>query len=259
VHVDGQATRSCVTPLAAVAGQARCARSKASAGTARCTRCRSAWLEHQVPQCGYCQSGMLMAAAALLARNADPSDAEVDAAITNLCRCGTTPRVRAAIRARPATRKGPPARPRGSGKRHEPPALDPQRLGRGRRAARRLGRAAAAQPPGGRDALPVVDGGIALNGWIRIGLTAASSLAMPRSEMGQGVHTALAMLVAEELDVPLARRAARAGGRDSRYGNVSAAVEAMLPFSPSDSEPGRQTAACAPSRWVLGKLTRELG
>lgn len=57
-----------------------------------------AWLAEQVPQCGYCQSGMLMAAAALLARNPDPSDADIDAAMTNLCRCGTYPRVRAAIK-----------------------------------------------------------------------------------------------------------------------------------------------------------------
>jgi isoquinoline 1-oxidoreductase alpha subunit len=58
-----------------------------------------AWVAHQVPQCGYCQSGMLMAAAALLARNRRPSDADIDAAITNICRCGTYPRLRAAIRA----------------------------------------------------------------------------------------------------------------------------------------------------------------
>ena len=60
---------------------------------------QQAWLAQQVPQCGYCQSGMLMAAAALLASNRTPSDAEIDAAITNICRCGTYPRIRAAIRA----------------------------------------------------------------------------------------------------------------------------------------------------------------
>jgi isoquinoline 1-oxidoreductase alpha subunit len=59
---------------------------------------QQAWLAHQVPQCGYCQSGMLMAAAALLAKNRDPSDADIDAAITNLCRCGTYPRIREAIK-----------------------------------------------------------------------------------------------------------------------------------------------------------------
>jgi isoquinoline 1-oxidoreductase alpha subunit len=65
-----------------------------------------AWIAHQVPQCGYCQSGMLMAAAALLERNPKPSDADIDAAITNLCRCGTYPRVRAAIHAAAAELRG---------------------------------------------------------------------------------------------------------------------------------------------------------
>lgn len=112
---------------------------------------------------------------------------------------------------------------------------------------------------GGRDALPVVDGGVALNGWIRVGLDGSVSLVMPRSEMGQGVHTALAMLVAEELDVPLAAVRLEPVGADSRYGNVSAAVEAMLFFSAEDSEPGRQTGTVRASHWLLGKLTRELG
>lgn len=113
VHVDGVATRSCVTPLSAVAGKAvRTIESLGAPG--RPHALQKAWLAHQVPQCGYCQSGMLMAAAALLARNPDPSDADIDAAITNLCRCGTYPRVRAAIRAaaieqRSATRR--PAAP----------------------------------------------------------------------------------------------------------------------------------------------------
>ena len=70
-----------------------------------------AWVAHQVPQCGYCQSGMLMAAAALLAKNRKPSDAEIDAAITNVCRCGTYPRLRAAIGriARPRAAERPEA------------------------------------------------------------------------------------------------------------------------------------------------------
>ncbi|MGF2508735.1 (2Fe-2S)-binding protein, partial [Ralstonia pseudosolanacearum] len=68
---------------------------------------QQAWIDEQVPQCGYCQSGMLMAAADLLARQPDPSDADIDAAITNLCRCGTYPRVRSAIkRAAQALREG---------------------------------------------------------------------------------------------------------------------------------------------------------
>ncbi len=105
VHVDGQAQRSCVTPLAAVAGRSiRTIEGLAEAGKPHALQ--MAWLAHQVPQCGYCQSGMLMAAAALLARNPKPSDADIDAAITNLCRCGTYPRIRAAIQAAAAELRG---------------------------------------------------------------------------------------------------------------------------------------------------------
>ena len=97
VHVDGRAARSCVTPVATVAGKA--VHTIESLGTDAAPHAlQRAWVEHQVPQCGYCQSGMLMAAAALLAVNPKPSDADIDAAITNLCRCGTYPRVRAAIK-----------------------------------------------------------------------------------------------------------------------------------------------------------------
>jgi isoquinoline 1-oxidoreductase alpha subunit len=97
VHVDGRAVRSCVTPLSTVEGKA--VRTIESLGTDAAPHAlQRAWVEHQVPQCGYCQSGMLMAAAALLAVNPKPSDADIDAAITNLCRCGTYPRVRAAIK-----------------------------------------------------------------------------------------------------------------------------------------------------------------
>ena len=97
VHVDGQALRSCVTPLSAVAGKS--VRTIEALGSKEQPHpLQKAWLAHQVPQCGYCQSGMLMAAAALLAKNPNPSDADIDAAITNLCRCGTYPRVRDAIK-----------------------------------------------------------------------------------------------------------------------------------------------------------------
>lgn len=97
VHVDGQAVRACITPAGAVEGRA--IRTIESLGTREAPHAlQRAWLLHQVPQCGYCQSGMLMAAAALLADKPKPSDADIDAAITNLCRCGTYPRVRAAIK-----------------------------------------------------------------------------------------------------------------------------------------------------------------
>jgi isoquinoline 1-oxidoreductase alpha subunit len=96
VHVDGEATRACVTPLGSVAGKAvTTIEGLSQAGHPHALQL--AWLAEQVPQCGYCQSGMLMAAAALLARTPKPSNADIDAALTNLCRCGSYPRVRAAI------------------------------------------------------------------------------------------------------------------------------------------------------------------
>lgn len=96
VRVDGQAVRSCVTPVAAVAGKQ--IQTIESLGTAdKPHALQAAWMVEQVPQCGYCQSGMLMAAAALLEKIPRPTDADIDATMTNICRCGTYQRVRAAI------------------------------------------------------------------------------------------------------------------------------------------------------------------
>jgi len=108
VHVDGRATRSCVTPLESVRGK-RVTTIEALGSVASPHPLQVAWVRHQVPQCGYCQSGMLMAAAALLATNRSPSDADIDAAITNLCRCGTYPRIRAAIHSAAAELRRPPS------------------------------------------------------------------------------------------------------------------------------------------------------
>ena len=95
VHKDGQAIRSCVTPVASVAGAK--IKTIESLGTPEKPHpLQLAWIAEQVPQCGYCQSGMLMAAAALLERKPKPTDADIDEAMTNLCRCGTYQRVRAA-------------------------------------------------------------------------------------------------------------------------------------------------------------------
>jgi isoquinoline 1-oxidoreductase alpha subunit len=102
VRLGGEAVRSCVTPLSAVQGRA-VETIEGLGGPDAPHALQRAWAEHQVPQCGYCQSGMLMAAAALLAKTPRPSDADIDAAITNLCRCGTYPRVRAAIHSAAAT------------------------------------------------------------------------------------------------------------------------------------------------------------
>ena len=96
VHIDGQAVRSCVIPVSAVVRtQIRTIESLATSHAPH--RLQEAWIAEQVPQCGYCQSGMLMAAAALLERKPKPTDADIDVAMTNFCRCGTYQRVRSAI------------------------------------------------------------------------------------------------------------------------------------------------------------------
>jgi isoquinoline 1-oxidoreductase alpha subunit len=98
VHVDGMAMRSCSMPVSTVEGkQITTIEGLAQSGTLH--KVQQAWLEHDVPQCGYCQSGMIMAVAALLKEKPKPTDADIDANITNICRCGTYQQVRAAIHA----------------------------------------------------------------------------------------------------------------------------------------------------------------
>ena len=96
VHVDGTAMRSCSVPASAVAGR-KITTIEGLAQGGKLTKVQKAWVEHQVPQCGYCQTGMIMAAEALLKTNPKPTDADIDAAVTNICRCGTFQEVRAAI------------------------------------------------------------------------------------------------------------------------------------------------------------------
>jgi isoquinoline 1-oxidoreductase subunit alpha len=98
VHIDGVATRSCQVPVGTLGRQA-VTTIEALAHDGRLHPLQKAWIDHDVPQCGYCQSGMLMAAAALLARTPEPTDADINAAVTNICRCGTYQRIRAAIHA----------------------------------------------------------------------------------------------------------------------------------------------------------------
>jgi aerobic-type carbon monoxide dehydrogenase small subunit (CoxS/CutS family) len=96
VHIDGAATRSCVLPLGAAAGRSVTTIEWLSADRSHAVQ--KAWLEIDVPQCGYCQSGQIMSAAALLKSNPNPNDADIDAAMSgNICRCGTYPRIRKAI------------------------------------------------------------------------------------------------------------------------------------------------------------------
>ena len=96
VHVDGLAVRSCSVPVSAVSG-AKITTIEGLASGGKLHKVQKAWLDHDVPQCGYCQSGMIMAVAALLKKNPKPTDADIDAAITNICRCGTFQQVREAI------------------------------------------------------------------------------------------------------------------------------------------------------------------
>jgi aerobic-type carbon monoxide dehydrogenase small subunit (CoxS/CutS family) len=96
VHLAGEPSRSCVTPVSAVGDQP--VTTIEGLSTDRSHPVQQAWMEIDVPQCGYCQSGQIMSAAALLAKNPKPSDADIDTAMSgNLCRCGTYPRIRAAI------------------------------------------------------------------------------------------------------------------------------------------------------------------
>ena len=97
VHIDGVAVRSCVRPLSSVTASEKIVTIEGLSPDAT-HRVQKAWAELDVPQCGYCQSGMLMAAASLLAAKPNPSDADIDEAMTNICRCGTYNRVRAAIK-----------------------------------------------------------------------------------------------------------------------------------------------------------------
>lgn len=119
VHVDGNAVRSCQVTIAELEGTFVTTIEALSRD--RSHPVQQAWVAESVPQCGYCQSGMIMAAAALLAKNSVPTDSEIDAAITNICRCGTYPRIRQAIRRAGRVKQGQEriaAAP--------PPGIDPQ-------------------------------------------------------------------------------------------------------------------------------------
>jgi isoquinoline 1-oxidoreductase alpha subunit len=97
VYIDGQLTRSCVTPVSAV-GQAKITTIEGIGADPLGRKVQAAWMELDVAQCGYCQPGQIMAATALLKKNARPTDADIDSAMTNICRCATYTRIRAAIK-----------------------------------------------------------------------------------------------------------------------------------------------------------------
>ena len=99
VLVNGSPVRSCSMPVSALPEGAAVITVEGLAADGELTAVQKAWIEHQVPQCGYCQSGQIIAATALLATNPSPTDEQIDAAMTNICRCGSYPRIRTAIRA----------------------------------------------------------------------------------------------------------------------------------------------------------------
>jgi isoquinoline 1-oxidoreductase beta subunit len=184
VHADGEPVRACVTTVAEVAGK-RLVTIEGLTAEPR-NRLIEAWLAERVSQCGYCQPGQIMAAAALLARHPSPTNADIDQAMSGVvCRCGTYQRIRRAIE----------------------------------RAAARTNDAAAAvpyaKPP------PPARPEVTLNPWIRIAADGTITLVAGQSEMGQGASTGLAMLVAEELDVDLAQIRYEAAPADRAYVNPS--------------------------------------
>lgn len=108
VHVDGQAVRSCALPASAVAGKSVTTIEGLPKADGTLHAVQRAWIENQVPQCGYCQPGFIMATAALLAANPRPTDREIDEALSNLCRCGTYGAIRRAIQRAVAILQGAP-------------------------------------------------------------------------------------------------------------------------------------------------------
>jgi isoquinoline 1-oxidoreductase subunit alpha len=136
VHIDGAAVRSCQVPISQLEGSFVTTIEALSRD--RSHPVQQAWVAESVPQCGYCQSGMIMAAAALIEKNPAPSDADIDAAITNICRCGTYPRIREAVRRAARVKAG-----RESLAAAPPPGIEPGD------AAREVPALRAAPPPSG--------------------------------------------------------------------------------------------------------------
>jgi isoquinoline 1-oxidoreductase beta subunit len=183
VLVDGHAVPSCKVSVAEVAG----AEIATVEGLAADDPVIAAFIAEQAPQCGFCQPAMVMTATGLLAARPETSDAEIDEAMSHvLCRCGTYPRVRRAVRRLVGRAGGPAPFP--------------------------------AEPPADLDLAPSTPGA-RFNPWIEIAEDGTVTVIIGRSEMGQGVATALPMLVAEELDYPVARMRTRAAPVDLAYYN----------------------------------------
>jgi isoquinoline 1-oxidoreductase beta subunit len=191
VLADGEAVRACVIANGAVAGKSVI--TVEGLGQTRFRVLQDAWIAEQVPQCGYCQPGQLLAAAALLTRHPQPDDALIDAGMSGvLCRCGTYPRIRRAIHRAAGALSSAPMR-----------AAAERGLAAGRAAVSRAD----------------VESCFAPNPWLRIAPDGAVTIIVDRSEMGQGVTTSLAMLVAEELEVDLAAVRTEFAPADPAYAN----------------------------------------
>ena len=183
VRLDGEAVASCMTPARDVAGKSVMTIEGLAKPDHPVIR---AWLAEQVPQCGYCQPGMIMAASALLAAHPQPSDREIDEALAHvLCRCGTYQRAREAI----------------------------HRAARGDWQGARFPEAKLSEP------MAQVVAAIRFNPWVKIAPDSRVVVILGRSEMGQGVSTALPMLIAEELEVPLEQVAVEFAPADHVYDN----------------------------------------
>jgi isoquinoline 1-oxidoreductase beta subunit len=223
VHLDGEPRRACVTPVGETVGkQVTTIEGLAADPAAPMLR---AWVAAQVPQCGYCQPGMIMTAAALLADHPAPSDGDIDRAMAGmLCRCGTYRRIRAAIHL--AARGGADPETPASQASPSPPDL-PHAL---------------FQP----------------NPWMRVNADGTVTVVIDRAEMGQGVVTSLATLVAEELEVELAQVRTEFAPADPRYANplLGAQVTGSSTSIRAAWLPLRQAAAAAREALVAAAAAR---
>ncbi len=199
VHIDGNPVRSCLLAVGSVGNRA-VTTIEGIGATPAGAKVQKAWLDLEVIQCGYCQSGQIMSAAALLANNPQPDDSDIDAAMAgNICRCGTYVRIRAAI-------KNAAGEVIGGG--HERSQENPRTPFRAAAFSEPAWPADSCSPSGFRSGQrtssskhPTARAGqFAPNAFIRIDHSGKTTLVMPQVEMGQGVYTAIAMILCEELD-----------------------------------------------------------
>ncbi len=215
VHVDGRAVRACQTPMRTAQNKSVTTIEGLSADGAHPVQ--RAWAEHNVPQCGYCQSGQIMQAAELLTRTPNPTDADIDRAMAgNICRCGTYQRIRAAIKtAANVRRRGhEPHR-----KRQPPPVPRHGAVSTGAfvLAAQVLPKSAFAQDPAVRTRAQ----GAALNPSVYLGIETDGTIYIitHRSEMGTGIRTTLPLVAADELDADWSCVRIEQGLGDPKYGD----------------------------------------